>query len=108
MSLAFMRFRAWSKEAFKFASVIASACFATSVIGPGTMATDLLAASINDEIAFSACSTLVSANYRICAGTSIFIFWSIIGAPSELVDVVLYYSYCAASPRLDAIEDIAI
>src|SRR3979411_1707300 len=99
MSLAFISLRACSKDGFKLASVIASACFATSVIGPGTIATDLLADFINDEIAFSAWSTLFSANSRTGAGTSICIFWSIMAVSSELVDDVIHYCYAANSVR---------
>src|SRR6266404_4115623 len=76
MSLAFINLRACSKAAFRFFSVIASACCAASLVGLGTIATDLLADSINDEIALSAWSTLFTANSRTCGGTSIVIFWS--------------------------------
>jgi hypothetical protein len=43
-----------SKDAFMFASAIASVCLTTSFIGDGTIATDLLADSIKDEMARSA------------------------------------------------------
>src|SRR5258706_10725676 len=74
ISLACINFLACSKDAFRFFSVIAKACFAASVIGPGTTATDLLAESMNDEIALSAWSTLFCANSRTCGGTSNFQF----------------------------------
>src|SRR6476661_5620676 len=73
MSLAFINLRACSKAAFRFFSVIASACCAASFVGLGTIATDLLADSINDEIALSAWSTLFTAKSRTCGGTSIVI-----------------------------------
>src|ERR1700739_4903766 len=76
MSLAFINLRACSKAAFRFFSVSASACFAASFIGLGTTATDLLADSINDEIALSAWSTLFTAKSRTCGGTSIVILES--------------------------------
>src|ERR1700687_479650 len=81
MSLASISLRAYSKEDFRFASVIERACFATSVIGPGAIATDLLAESKNVEIAFSAWSTLFLANSRTCGGTSIVNFGSIMAHP---------------------------
>src|SRR6266481_1073110 len=71
MSLAFINLRACSKDAFRFFSVIASACCPTSFIGLGAIATDLLADSRNDEIALSAWSTLFTAKSRTCGGTSI-------------------------------------
>src|SRR5712675_943082 len=76
MSVAFINLRACSKDAFRLFSVIASACCATSFIGLGTTATDLLADSTYDEIALSAWLTLFSAKSRTCGGTSIFIFGS--------------------------------
>src|ERR1700687_4548168 len=76
MSLAFINLRACSKAAFRFFSVIASACCAASFIGLETIATDLFADSINDEIALSAWSTLFTAKSRTCGGTSIVTFWS--------------------------------
>src|SRR6202035_2680278 len=76
MSLAFINLRACSKAAFRFFSVTASACCAASFIGLETIATDLLADSINDEIALSAWSTLFTANSRTWGGTSIVIFGS--------------------------------
>jgi hypothetical protein len=54
MSLVFIDLRVCSKAAFRFFSVIASAYCAASFIGLGTIATDLLADFINDEIALSA------------------------------------------------------
>src|SRR5258706_14746178 len=76
MSLAFINLRACSKDAFRFFSVTASACCPTSFIGVGTIATDLLADSRNDEIALSAWSTLFTAKSRTCGGTSIASFGS--------------------------------
>jgi hypothetical protein len=45
---------AYSKEDFRLASVIARVCFVISAIGPGAIATGLLAESINDEQGLSA------------------------------------------------------
>src|SRR5882724_11185856 len=76
MSLAFINLRACSKAAFRFFSVVAVSLKTASFIGLGTIATDLLADSINDEIALSAWSTLFTAKSRTCGGTSIVIFGS--------------------------------
>ena len=48
------------------------------------MATDLVAESMNDEIALSAWSTLFWANSRTCGGTSNFNFGSIMAVSSGL------------------------
>src|SRR6266849_11008704 len=97
MSLACISFRAYSKEDFRFASVIARTCFATSVIGPGATATDLLAESKNVETAFSAWSTLFLANSRTCGGTSIVNFGSIMAAFSGWLIMLEHCSHPAAS-----------
>ena len=56
-----------------------------SVVGFGTIATDLWAASINASKPFSACWMPFSANSLICAGTSIVNFGSVIFASSVLL-----------------------
>src|SRR3954451_15786363 len=55
-----------------FSSVKARACLDISVAGPGTAATDLLAASKNIANDFSVCSRDFSARLRSSAGTSRF------------------------------------
>ena len=71
------------------------------------MATDLLADSINDEIAFSALFYTCFRKFSNLCRNFHFHLLVYHGAPSELVDVVLYNSYSAASPPLDAIEELS-
>src|SRR4051794_34179017 len=68
ISFACRRFLVCPSEAFRFLSVISSACLATSVIGPGIIDTDRVASSTNDVIAFSVRSTPLSASSRNCGG----------------------------------------